>query len=153
MKYKEDKEQALKDNIQIRYKGFGWTDWKTQWSHAGVKLTIPQLEKRLKDLIKTDKKNKRKPPKNPDVPVPERTDMPSLGTTTTQTSQAVAQLLLVVVTLQLQAAQVAMLRSTLVVQAKATKAKKAEMAHSLTRTTLTTLALQLAAKLQSKAAQ
>ena len=86
LKYKKDKEQALKDNIQIRYKGFGWTDWKTQWSHAGVKLTIPQLEKRLKDLIKTDKKNKRKPPMNPEVPVPEHTDMPSLGTTTTQTS-------------------------------------------------------------------
>ena len=29
LKYKKDKLQALKDNIQIRYRGFGWDEWKT----------------------------------------------------------------------------------------------------------------------------
>ena len=27
--YKKDKLQAMKDNIQIRYRGFGWDEWKT----------------------------------------------------------------------------------------------------------------------------
>ena len=35
LKYKKDKLQALKDNIQIRYRGFGGEDWQTNWSLGG----------------------------------------------------------------------------------------------------------------------
>ena len=43
LKFKKDKMQSLKDNIQIRYKGFGWVDWKSQWSSAGSVYSIPQV--------------------------------------------------------------------------------------------------------------
>ena len=86
LKFKKDKTQSLKDNIQIRYKGFGWVDWKSKWSSAGSTYSIPQIEKRLKDLIKAERNNKRPVPDKPEVPVPERTAMPTLGTSTQQTS-------------------------------------------------------------------
>ena len=84
LKYKKDKLQALKDNIQIRYKGFGWDDWKTQWSHGNVQYTIPELTKFLKDHIKEEKKKKRSIPDKPKVPIPKRKNMPVLGTETKQ---------------------------------------------------------------------
>ena len=84
LKYKKDKLQALKDNIQIRYKGFGWEDWKTQWSHGNKSYTIPELSKILKDLIKEEKKKKRSIPDKPKVPIPQRKNMPVLGTETKQ---------------------------------------------------------------------
>ena len=46
LKYKKDKYEALKNNIEIIHKGFG-----CQWSRDGKKLSIPELSKRLKDLI------------------------------------------------------------------------------------------------------
>ena len=54
---KKDRYAALKDNIQIRYKGFRWEECKTQWSKGGVNLSIVELTTRLKDLIKLQKKN------------------------------------------------------------------------------------------------
>ena len=84
LKFKKDKKQALKDNILIRYRGFGWEEWHTTWSHACVEKSIPQLEKRLKDLIKEEKKRKRPIPNKPDVPVPSRANMPVMGTATKQ---------------------------------------------------------------------
>ena len=59
LKYKKDKLQALKDNIQIRYKGFGWENWHTHWSSGGVSYSVPELTKRLKGLMKEEKKQKR----------------------------------------------------------------------------------------------
>ena len=70
LKYKKDKLQALKDNIQIRYKGFEWEDWQTNWSGGGVQLSIPGLTKVLKDLMKEEKKRKRQIPDKPRVPIP-----------------------------------------------------------------------------------
>ena len=52
LKYQKDKFEALRNNILIRYKGFQWDDWKTQWSRDGKKLSVLDLTKRLKDLIK-----------------------------------------------------------------------------------------------------
>ena len=43
LKYKKDKEQALKDNIQIRFKRFGWEDVRTTWSKDEKKKSIPVL--------------------------------------------------------------------------------------------------------------
>lgn len=84
LKYKKDKLQALKDNIQIRYRGFGWENWKTQWSHGGVQYSIPELTKTLKELMKEEKKKKRSIPDKPKIPIPQRKDMPILGTESKQ---------------------------------------------------------------------
>ena len=84
LKYKKDKLQALKDNIQIRYKGFGWEDWKTNWSGGGVQLSIPELTKVLKDLMKEEKKRKRQIPDKPRVPIPRRKNTATLGTASKQ---------------------------------------------------------------------
>ena len=87
LKWKKDKLQALKDNIQIRYRGFGWDDWQTYWSHGGVQLSIPELTKVLKDLMKEEKKKKRAIPDKPDVPIPQRKDTAILGTASKQRGQ------------------------------------------------------------------
>ena len=84
LKYKKDKLQALKDNIQIRYRGFGWEEWKSQWSHGNVTYLIPELTKTLKKLTKEEKKKKRSIPDKPKVPIPQRKDMPILGTESKQ---------------------------------------------------------------------
>ena len=84
LKYKKDKLQALKDNIQIRYKGFGWENWKRHWSHGGIQYLIPQLTKTLKDLIKEEKKAKRSIPEKPKVPIPQRKEMVIMGIGTKQ---------------------------------------------------------------------
>ena len=76
--------QALKDNIQIRYKGFGWEEWKTAWSSGGVQFSVQELAKILKELITAEKKRKRSVPEQPPVPVPQRKDTPVLGTATSQ---------------------------------------------------------------------
>ena len=84
LNYKKDKLQALKDNIQIRYRGFGWDEWKTRWSHASKSLSVPELTKVLKDLMKEEKKKKRPIPEKPKVPIPQRKEMAILGTESKQ---------------------------------------------------------------------
>ena len=84
LRYQKDKYQALKDNIQIRYRGYGWEHWKTPWSSGGRKLTIPDLTLRLKDLIKGEKKLKTRIPEKPKEPTPKRTETVQLGTATKQ---------------------------------------------------------------------
>ena len=84
LKYKKDILQALKDNIQIRFKGFGWDDWKTPWSHMGVQYTVQELAKVLKEMISAENKKKRSIPSQPPVPVPQRKETPILGTATSQ---------------------------------------------------------------------
>ena len=84
LNYKKDKLQALKDNIQIRYKGFGWEEWKTNWSSGGVQLSVPELTKVLKSHMKEEKKRKRQVPDKPKVPIPQRKNMAILGTESKQ---------------------------------------------------------------------
>ena len=81
---KKDKLQALKDNIQIRYKGFGWEEWQTKWSGGGVSLSIPELTKVLKNHMKEEIKRKRQVPDKPKVPIPQRKMMAILGTESKQ---------------------------------------------------------------------
>ena len=75
--FKKDKLDMLKDNIQIRVLAFGWEEFKTQWSKDGRQKSIPELERRLKDIIKKTRGREILP--WPEVPVPERTDMGILG--------------------------------------------------------------------------
>ena len=82
---KKDKYEYLKNNIQIRYKGFGWEDWKTKWSNAGVQVSIPDLAKHLKKLIKTA--TRKDIPDKPEPTVPQRKSMPTMGTQTRQVQE------------------------------------------------------------------
>ena len=84
LNYKKDKLRALKDNIQIRYKGFGWEEWQTNWSSGGVQLSVPELTKVLKSYMKEEKKRKRQVPDKPKVPIPQRKNMAILGTESKQ---------------------------------------------------------------------
>ena len=45
-------EAALKDNINIRFKGYGWGDCHVDWSRDGMKKTMPALQKELIAIIK-----------------------------------------------------------------------------------------------------
>ena len=72
------------DNIQIRYRAFGWDEWKTHRSHASKSLSVPELTKVLKDLMKDEKKKKRPIPEKSKVPIPQRKEMAILGTESTQ---------------------------------------------------------------------
>ena len=78
LQYKKDKFAALKDNIQIRFMGFGWEDWHTTWSKNGKNKTIPELQRHLIDKINESKK--RKIPTKPPTQVPQRKQMAVVGT-------------------------------------------------------------------------
>ena len=83
LKYQKNKIDILKDNIQIWVKGFGWAEWKTFWSKGGKSLSVSELAKRLKEIIKATKDDPW--PEKPEPPVSMRKEMPIMGT---QTSQA-----------------------------------------------------------------
>ena len=55
MDFKCGKKAALKDNINIQFKGFGWDDCRVTWSKDGVKKTIPDLKAELLDIMKRTK--------------------------------------------------------------------------------------------------
>ena len=58
IKTKGEKVAALKDNIRIQWKGLGWMECETRWTVDGHELTIPELENRLKELIRMQQKKK-----------------------------------------------------------------------------------------------
>ena len=87
LKHKKDKMAALKDNIQIRYKGFGWEDCKTPWSEGGSQKSVADLTNRLKELIRLENRYKWKIPTEPEVSVPKRKSLPVLGTQTHQAEE------------------------------------------------------------------
>ena len=51
LRYKKDKEQALKDNIQMRFRGLGWVDCHTTWSKDGKKNTLHTLQGRFIEIL------------------------------------------------------------------------------------------------------
>jgi hypothetical protein len=68
LKYVKDKEAALKDNVNIRFSGFGWVDCHTTWLKNGKKKTIPELTDRLIEIIKMTRQ--REIPDKPPACVP-----------------------------------------------------------------------------------
>jgi hypothetical protein len=71
---------ALKENIMIRVKGFGW-DWcKHAWSKNGRRYSIKELADHLKWIIKEERKRHVVIPSEPPLNVPKRIDLPVLGT-------------------------------------------------------------------------
>ena len=52
LQYKKDKEQALKDNIQMRFKGLGYEDCHVTWSKNGKKKTLHALQLELFNIFR-----------------------------------------------------------------------------------------------------
>ena len=82
--FKKENLDMLKDNIKIPVIAFGWEKFKTKWSKDGRQKSIPELERRLKDII--EKTKGKKIPPRPEVTIPERTNMEILGQITHQLS-------------------------------------------------------------------
>ena len=86
IKTKTGKLRALKENIQMRVLGMGWTEFATTWSEKdGIRRrekSVEELAARLKYIIKAEKKLKIK--KESDISVPTRPDLPVYGTSTKQ---------------------------------------------------------------------
>ena len=76
--YKNEKETALKDNIQIRFKGYGWAECYTAWSKDGKKKSVPQLQARLIEIINSTKG--KQIPQKPPSRVPQRKNTAVVGT-------------------------------------------------------------------------
>lgn len=84
LKYQKDEYQALKDKIQIRYRGFGWKYWKARWSSTKRTLTNPELIAHLKELIREENKLKTVVPDKPVSPIHHRSTLVQLGQATKQ---------------------------------------------------------------------
>ncbi len=67
----------------MRYKGLGFGEVHTTWSKDGKKLTVPDLTKRLKDLIRRQK-NQKIYSRKPDLPSRKRKEAPVIGTISNQ---------------------------------------------------------------------
>jgi hypothetical protein len=81
LQYKKDKEALIKDNINIRWRGFGWSEWATTWSKDGRGKTIQQLKSHFFEL--SDKENRDIPDK-PAPGIPLRKNMPIVGQLTSK---------------------------------------------------------------------
>ena len=76
--------EALKDNIRIRWKGFGWSECETQWTVHGRALTVSELTNRVKEIIRMQNKHKWDVPEKPIAHVPQRKNIVFLGTASKQ---------------------------------------------------------------------
>ena len=80
LKTKKAKYDALKSNILMRVKGFGWEWCSHPWSKNGHVYTINELAKHMEWIIRQEKKRKLTVPKKPKPRVPERKKTGVLGT-------------------------------------------------------------------------
>ena len=73
---------ALKENIMIRVKGFGWEWARHAWTKNKRKYTVTELAKWLKFIITEEKKNaiRKTMPTGPPTSVPKRKENSILGT-------------------------------------------------------------------------
>ena len=55
IKSKNDKLNAVKENIQMRVKGYGWKDFTHPWSKNGKLYTEEELSVHLKSIIRYEK--------------------------------------------------------------------------------------------------
>ena len=72
LKSKKAKLDALKTNILIRVKGFGWEWCHHAWSKNGRVYTINELAKHVEMIIREEKNRKLKIPNKPKPNVPKR---------------------------------------------------------------------------------
>ena len=71
IKAKGAKIEALKDNIRIGWKGFGWKECGTRWTVCLKALTVQELANRLREIIRMQKKYKWDIPDKPVAVVPQ----------------------------------------------------------------------------------
>ena len=85
IKFKGDKIDALKDNIQMHYLGMGRDDAQTNWSKASKPLSVDQLTARLSEILKM---YRGKPvPDEPKTTMQERKQQPVVGTLISKVKQ------------------------------------------------------------------
>ena len=84
---KDGKVAALKDSIRIIWKGIGWMECETRWTVDGYELKIPELEYRLKELIRMQHKKRWVIPEKPAVLFPQLKNITFLGTETRQVGE------------------------------------------------------------------
>ena len=80
LKSEAAKFRAVKENIMIRVKEFGWEWCRHAWSKDGRKYTVFKLAKHLQMIIKKEKQLMI--PSEPPINLPQRMDLPVLGTLT-----------------------------------------------------------------------
>ena len=74
---KKDKYESIKENINIRVKGFGWTQFHQSWSKDGKQHSVEFLAEKLKFIIKQERKLSI--PDKPPINIPKRKKLPTLG--------------------------------------------------------------------------
>jgi hypothetical protein len=72
--------EALRENIMIQVKGFGWEWCKHAWTKNGWQYSIKELADHLRWIVKEERKRQVVIPSEPPVNVPKRMDLPVLGT-------------------------------------------------------------------------
>ena len=76
---------ALKENIRIRVIGFGWSNFAHPWSKNGIAYSPQELGVHLKSIIKAEKKCII--PNRPPTQLPQRKNLPQLGTQTSDVKE------------------------------------------------------------------
>ena len=76
---------AVKENIQIRVLGFGWSDFAHPWSNNGVAYSLKELGQHLKLIIKAAQT--RIIPKRPPAPLQQCKILPKLVTQTSDVKE------------------------------------------------------------------
>ena len=76
-KGRRTKFDTMKYNTKSSVIEFWWEEFKTQWSKDGCQKSIPELERRLKEIIKKTRGKEITP--WPKVPITERTYMGIIG--------------------------------------------------------------------------
>jgi hypothetical protein len=82
LKSESAKMAALKENIRMRVIGLGWKQFAITWTYKGAKRSVNELAAHLKMIIWEEKKLT--PPKDPAVVMPQRLELPTMGTATKQ---------------------------------------------------------------------
>ena len=78
IEFKKDKIAALQDNIQMHYLGMRREDTQTNWSKDRAPLSVPQLTKRLIEILKMYKG--KLVPDEPESIMPRRKQLRVVGT-------------------------------------------------------------------------
>ena len=77
IKSKNDKLNVVKENIQMRVKGYGWKDFAHPWSKNGKLYTAEELSVHLKSIIRYEETTTI--PIKPPFAAPARKVLPQLG--------------------------------------------------------------------------
>ena len=86
LKSKTARYNAIKTNITIRVKGFGWEWCRHAWSQDGHEFTVEELAKHLEWIVCKEKKRKLIIPDKETPNIPQRIEIGQVGTSTDELS-------------------------------------------------------------------